>query len=334
MKPKRLRAMKIDAHAHFIPKEAVKKLGELGVEIVRLGDDVYQLKIGEQRVGPLPMGAFDVEARLRHMDQSGIDVNILSPTHHLFMYKRDVEVARRAARIQNEAIAEAVKKAPDRFVGNAAIPLQDAGAAVEELEYAVDKLGLRGVEIGTNVAGKNLDSSELYPVYEKAQDLGLPIFVHPNDIMSPDRHKRYYSHIVVGTLAETTLAIASVMYGGVLDRFPRLRFVFSHGGAAFPYQLGRLQRGAETRDEVKENMKRGRVEAYLDALYFDSVLFSKHALQYLVSIVPVDRVLLGTDYPFKMGDWDAAKLVESLEGLSSHEKDKILSANARRLYKL
>lgn len=324
--------MRIDVHSHLIPKETVRRLEGLGVSLSDAGGGRYSLRIGERSVGPLPPGALNTSDRIREMDRLGIDIQVVSPTHHLFMYRAEIGAARAAARVQNEGIAEAVKASGGRLLGNATLPLQDKEAALEELRYAVDVLGLSGIEIGTNIGGRNLDDESLYPIYERAEDLGMPIFIHPNDIMAPDRHKKYYSPIVVGTLAETTLAITSIVFGGILDRFPRLRLIFSHGGAAVPYQAGRLEHASRVREECR-GLKRS-VSEYLKTLYYDSVLFKREALEYLVREVSASQVLLGTDYPFNMGDPDAHRLVESLGGLSRGEREMILAENARRLYRL
>ncbi|MEM4303257.1 MAG: amidohydrolase family protein [Candidatus Caldarchaeum sp.] len=322
--------MRIDIHSHFVPRSAVQKLDDYGVAVVDAGRGQHTLKIGESSVGPFTKGMFDVEDRIRELDELEIDVQVISPTHHLFMYRTDVKVGRVAARAQNEGIADAVKKAGGRLVGNATLPLQDPAAALEELRYAVDDLNLSGIEIGTNIVGRNLDDELLYPVWQRVEDLGLPVFVHPNEVMSPDRHRKYYSSIVVGTLAETTLAISSIIFGGVLDRFPRLKLIFAHGGGAVPFQAGRLEHASKVRQECK-GLNRNFME-YLKMIHYDSVLFMPEALEYLIRLFSVKNVLLGTDYPFNMGDFQSHRLVESLDSLTHEERAMILSENAKRLY--
>jgi len=317
----------IDVHSHILPKELVS---ELGLNVITFGE-LYKLKIGESVIGPLPSGFFQVDARLKDLDRFGLDMQVVSVTHHLFNYREDIEVARKMVRKQNEAIAKLCKLHKDKFIGNATLPLQDPKFAIDEIEYAYYTLELKGVEIGTNVAGKNLDSEELFPVYEKLEELQLPILVHPNDIVGADRMKKYYLPIVVGTLVETTIAIASVIFGGVLEKFPNLKFIFCHGGGAVPYQLGRLERALEAREECKGKIK-GEVKDYFRKLYFDTVLFSEDSLKFLIQRVGSEKLVLGTDYPFDMGDWFSLSRIGRLS-LSKQDYDLIVRENARKLYK-
>jgi aminocarboxymuconate-semialdehyde decarboxylase len=316
----------IDIHSHILPKELVS---ELGLDVISSGN-LYKLKMDERVIGPLPLSFFQIDARLKDLESFGIEKQVISVSHHFFYYRENIDAARKAVRKQNEAIAKLCKLHKDRFIGNAALPLQDPKSAVEELEYAYYTLELKGVEIGTNVAGKNLDSEELFSVYEKLEELQLPILVHPNDMLGADRMKKYYLPIVVGTLAETTIAIASVIFGGVLERFPDLKFIFCHGGGAAPYHLGRLERALEVREECKGNIK-GKVKDYFRKLYFDTVLFSEDALKFLIQIVGSEKVVLGTDYPFEMGDWAALSKIDKLS-LPKRDYDLIVLENARKLY--
>jgi len=318
----------IDVHSHMLPKELIS---ELGLEVNRVGD-LYRLKMGERVIGPISPGFFQTDERLKELDLLGIDMQIISVTHHLFYYRENKDIARKVARKQNDAIAKVCKLHSDRFVGNATLPLQDPKYAIEELERAYYTLELKGVEIGTNVAGKNLDSEELFPLYEELEELQLPILVHPNDVLGADRMGRYYLPIVVGTLLETTIAIASVIFGGVLEEFPNLRFVFCHGGGAVPYQLGRLERALETREECKGRIK-GRIEDYFRKLYFDTILFNEDSLKFLIHLVGSEKVLFGTDYPFDMGDWSSLSKISKLP-ITKQDHDRIVLENARRLYKL
>jgi aminocarboxymuconate-semialdehyde decarboxylase len=312
----------------MLPK---KLMSELGIELTKSGD-LYKFKVGERAVGPLPMGFFDAEARLKELDKLGIDTQVVSVTHHLFMYKEDKEVARKVARKQNEAIADLCKSYGDRFIGNGTLPLQDPKSAVEELEHAYYTLELKGVEIGTNVAGKNLDSEELFPVYEKLEELQMPILVHPNDIVGMERLRKYYLPIVVGTLMETSIAIACVIFGGVLERFPNLKYIFCHGGGAIPYQLERLEWALEVRDECKGRIT-GKVKDHFKKLYFDTILFSEGSLKFMIDVIGSERAVFGTDYPFNMGDWHSLSRIGKL-GLSDQDYRRIALENAKSLYKL
>ncbi|MCS7143390.1 MAG: amidohydrolase [Aigarchaeota archaeon] len=321
----------MDVHSHFVPDTITSRLDLIKGTMMKVGDKIA-IKYDEVMIGPLPPSGFDLSARLREMDSLGTDVQVASPVHQLFMYKSELKVAKTICRAYNEGLSDVVKRSKGRLVGNAIIPLQDPQSSVEELEYAIMSLGHRGVEIGTNVAGKNLDDESLHRFYKKVEELGVPIFVHPNDILCPERHRKYYSPIVVGTLAETNLAILSVVFGGVLDAFPGLRFIFSHGGGGIPYQVGRLEHASKVRKEIG-GLKR-RVLDYLRSVYYDSVVFNRETLELLVRVVTPSRVVLGTDYPFDMGDFESHKVIEASDQLSDEEKRKILSGNATELYRI
>ena len=325
--------MNVDVHAHIIPKEVIGQLGDLGPEIVASTSGASLLRIGESKVGPLPEGAYSLKHRIRYLDEKNIDVQSISVTHHLFLYRMSVKEAKKIARIQNDGIAKAVREYPDRLIGNATLPLQDIDESLQELERVVHDSEIRGIEIGTNIGGKNLDDKALWPFYEKAQDYDLPIFVHPNDILAPERMRRYYSPIVLGTLMETPLAISSIRFGGVLENFPKLKFLFSHGGGIMPYQIGRLQKGLEVRSECREVINKP-IDKYFQKMYFDTILFHKQALEFLISFVGADKLMMGTDYPFNMGDPDPLKTLSNVETLSKNDRQKIQGDNAAKLFKI
>lgn len=320
----------IDVHSHMLPDSSIQ---ELAGEIVPIGNgSLYNIKVLGKSVAPMPKGFFDLEARKRELADMGVDGQIISPTHHLFMYSAKVEEAEKSARIQNNGIGNVCRQEPDRFFGNATLPMQDSSASVKEMERAYSDLGMKGIEIGTNIAGKNLDDESLYPVYEKAQELDMPIFVHPNDFLGPERLKKYYMGIVVGTLAETTVAVTSMVFGGVFNRFPKLKMIFCHGGGAIPYQVGRLKHAVSIRDEL--NGSNIDVDKALKNVFFDSVVFDAEALKFLVGKTGADNVLLGTDYPFNMGNWHTAKDLEKHSEISASAKEQIFIGNTRKLYRL
>lgn len=320
----------IDVHSHMLPEASIN---ELSGEIHPLGNGgLYKINALGKTVAPMTKGFFDLEARKKEIADMGVDGQIISPTHHLFMYAADAKTAVRSAQVQNNGISAICKQEPDRFFGNATLPLQDQKAAVAEIERAYSDLGMKGIEIGTNIAGKNLDDESLHPVYEKASELGMPIFVHPNDFLGGDRLSKYYMGIVVGTLAETTVAVTSMIFGGIFNKFPKLKMVFCHGGGAIPYQAGRLKHAVNIRDELKgSNVD---VDKALKNIYFDTVVFDDPSLQFLVEKTGAENVLLGTDYPFNMGNWDSAKALDNHKGIDQATKNKIFIENTKSLYRL
>jgi aminocarboxymuconate-semialdehyde decarboxylase len=278
-------------------------------------------------------GFGDVEGRLRAMDEAGVDVQVVSVTPGNFCYDAPAEAGAVISAAQNDAIAGMVGGHPDRFVGCATVPLQDPEAAVAELNRCVRDLGFTGVEIGTNVAGRNLDSPELMPFYAEAERLGTPILVHPVNNAGADRMGGYYLGNIVGNPAETTVAIGCVVFGGVLERFKKLVFCWSHGGGFWPYQVGRFDHGYEVRPEPRANIS-APPSTYASRMYYDTITHSEAALGYLVSSMGAGNVLYGTDFPWDMGDYDAIPLIRATKTIKRGDKAKILGETSASLFRI
>ena len=318
----------IDVHSHMVTE---KSIGLLAGEILPAKTQgLYAVKALGKTIAPMPRGFFDLQARKSEIAGLGIEAQIVSPTHHLFGYTSSPSEAEKSARIQNDGISEVCRQEPEIFFGNATLPLQDAAASLRELDRAYSSLNMRGIEIGTNIGGKNLDDESLYPVYEKVQDLGIPIFVHPNDFLAKERFERYYMGIVVGTIAETTIAVTSTVFGGVFKKFPKLKMIFCHGGGAIPYQAGRLGRAVAVRDELSGSGVN--VRKALENVYFDTVLFDNLSLEFMIDQIGARNVVFGTDYPFNMGNWTSAKMIKEDPKLDLDTKNTILVENSRALY--
>jgi len=267
------------------------------------------------------------ELRIGEMDKAHIDIQVISIIVPFVQYDIDPKLGIGYSRIQNNAIAEVVRAHPNRFVGLATVPLQDPSAAANELERTMKELDMKGVEIGTGVNGKNLDWPELWPFYAKAQELDAFILVHPGTFPEVEQMKKHSLRNLIGFPCETSLAIASLIFGGVLEAFPRLKFCFAHAGGFAPYQRGRLEHGYHVREECREIISKPPSE-YFKLLYFDTITHYKPALEYLIKTVGVDKVLLGSDYPFDVADPDPIKSVSRLDVISTVEKQRIWGENA------
>ena len=329
--------MTVDVHAHVVPEELLAALrqgdGRFGVRIVRDGQGGEQIDLdGRFRTRPVLPGLVELAPRLRAMDETGVRRQAVSGWMDLSAYEMDAGQAAGFIRLQNDTIANLVKQHPDRFVGLCSAPLQDGERATTELERAMQQLGFRGVEIGTNVAGWNLDVMSLEPFWAAAESLGAFIFIHPFntlDTVTP-RLRSYYFSNLIGNPLDTTIAAASLMFGGVFERHPNIKICLAHGGGYLPYQVGRLEHGFNVRREAKVRIQRPPSE-YFKLLYFDSLTHSPESLEFLVDRVGADRVMLGSDYPFDMASDEPVKAVESLPGLSKDARDAILFGNAQRL---
>ncbi len=265
------------------------------------------------------------EKRITDMDALGIDVQVISIANHV--NPPYLDLSPEVSITNNNLISEIVKAHPDRFVGLATLSLQEAEAAADELERTMKTLGFKGAEIGTNVTGKNLDTQELWPFYERAEKLGAFIFVHPTNVQGIERMQKYHLANLVGNPSATTLALASIIFGGVLESFPKLMFCFAHAGGFAPYQRGRFEHGYQVRKECKEKISKPPSE-YFKLLYFDTVAHSEPALTYLIKSVGSDHVLLGSDYPADMADFDPVSSVKSLKEISDDDKRRIIGENA------
>jgi aminocarboxymuconate-semialdehyde decarboxylase len=328
----------VDMHAHVFTAEALagidgkhrKYAPQLKVEAGK-----HVIVTGDRSSGLMPFmpGFGDVPGRLAAMDAAGVDVQVVSVTPGNFCYDAPVAAGAAIASEQNDAIATMVRGNPDRFVGCATVPLQDPEAAAGELDRCVRDLGFTSVEIGTNVAGKNLDSPELAPFYAAAERLGAPIFVHPINNAGADRMGRYYLGNIVGNPAETTIAIGSVVFGGVLDRYPRLVFCWSHGGGFWPYQVGRFDHGYEMRPEPKANISKP-PSRYASRMYYDTITHSEAALGYLVSSMGAGNVVYGTDFPWDMGDYTSIPMIKATKTIKAGDKSKVLSGTSARLFRV
>jgi aminocarboxymuconate-semialdehyde decarboxylase len=322
----------IDSHTHILTEEAMRLLAKQSPKVAPVlkgrGTPQATLEIDGRVVqDPMPSEIWDVDLRLRDMDANDVDVQVLSPTVFTFFYGQEPALALACAAIQNEEIAAVVKRKPDRFIGLGSVPLQAPEQAADELRRSMTKLGLRGAMIGTNVNGHNLDDPMLAPFWTAAEELSAFLFIHPHGGAFGERLDSYYMKNFVGLPFDTTIAAACLVFGGVLERHPRLKICLSHGGGFVPYQAGRFQHAYDVRPEAKVNLPNG-PSASIGRLYYDTILHSKSALEFLVSEAGADRVLLGSDYPFDMGNLDCVARVRAAS-IDPASRDLILGGYAK-----
>ena len=332
--------MAIDVHAHHIPSSVMQRLqqreADCGVEIAASGPEGPQLRLGQGSAPgrPIIKELLDLADRENKLKEQNLQHQILSTWLDIVGYNLPVEQGCRWSRLLNRCLAEELKqhKPERRFTGIATVPLQSGERAAEELEFAVKECGMLGVTIGTHVNGKNLDDPSLRPFWRMAEKLKTPIIIHPFFPLGVERLGSYFLTHIVGLTAETTLAAASLYCGGVIDQFPDLKIVLCHGGGFFPYQVGRLERGREIRDDIKKATRRMAREA-LGWFYYDTILFDPKILEFLISEAGADHVLLGSDCPFGIGDPDPTRIV-SQTGIAGSDKEMILSGNALQLFQI
>ncbi len=319
----------IDVHSHVISPELLATLKRdgtrYGVELVE-GQPSVAILAGGERTKPIQRELSDVASRLEVMDRQGVDVQVLSTWIDFSGYQMPVRDAAAFSRLQNETIAELVQSAPTRYVGSATVPLQDPSTAVEVLREAVERHGFRAMQIATQVGERGLDEPDFEPFWQAAEDLGVLVLVHPHGVETPPPFKPYFLWNIVGNPVLTTTALVRLVYGGVIERHPRLKVSFAHGGGLLPYQIGRVQRGYQVRPETRA---RGLTLDPLDSLrrcYFDTVMNSPKPLAYLADLVGADRLLMGGDYPFEMGDPQPVRTVE--QAFVPEDVPRVLGGNA------
>ncbi len=327
--------MTFDVHAHCIPDAFLRLLraeGEdLGIRVV--SDERGESAVIADRVKLAPFRPIlgDMETRLATMDATGIDVQFLSGWIDLTAYALPPDLAPRYARRFNEILASEAARHPDRFLALGTVPLQNPRAAAEELTHGVYELGMVGVQIATTVDETDLDQAGLDPFWEAAEALRCLVVIHPcNPLAGVDLSRNFLDNMV-GRPAESTIAVAHLLFSGILERYPELVVCVVHGGGFVPYQLGRMQRGFEAVSHLAaRNIDTGPTDL-ARRLYYDTVLHDPHALAFLVERMGADHVVVGTDYPFEMGDPDPLATVGAIPGLTDEQRKMISEGNVARI---
>ena len=320
----------VDIHTHILPRDLPDFHERFGYgDFVSVVHDDYGATMfqGGDLFRRIDRRAYDVDIRLRACDEDGVDVQVLSTVPVMFSYWAEPQHAAEVAAFLNEDIAATVSSHPDRFVGLGTVPLQDTDLAIAELERCVNELGLAGVEIGTHVLGLNLNAPQLFPVFEAAADLGAAVFVHPWEMMGMDDMLDYWLPWLVGMPAETSRAICSMIFGGVFERLPQLRVAFAHGGGSFPGTIDRIQHGFDVRPDLCAVDNRVPPRDYLGRFWVDSLVHNPRQLTYIASLFGNDRVCLGSDFPFVLGEAEPGSIVRAAE-LAPTEEAALLGGNA------
>jgi len=308
---------KLDIHTHILPKEWPDLAARYGyggwTQLEHTGPGCARLLRDGQSFREVAANCWDPATRLVECDQHGVGVQVLSTVPVMFSYWARPEHAHDLARLLNDHIAGVVAQAPHRFVGLGTVPLQDGERACQELERCVRELGFPGVQIGTHCEGRNLDDPALFPFLQAAERLGACLFVHPWDMLGGERLRKYWMPWLVGMPTETTVAIASLIFGGVLERLPRLRIAFAHGGGSFVGTFGRIAHGFEARPDLCAVANPRHPREYLGRFWCDALTHDAAALRQLIALIGASRVALGTDYPFPLGEDRPGALIESLD---------------------
>ncbi len=307
--------LSIDMHTHILPKhwpDLAQKYGYGG--FIRLDHQTSgnaRMMKDKQFFREIESDCWDPQVRLDKCDELGIDVQVLCTVPVMFSYWAKPEDTLDLSIFLNDHIAELVAKHPKRFIGLGTLPMQAPELAIQEMERMKNDLGLPGIQIGSHINDWEMNNENLFPIFEAAQDLDVAIMVHPWEMLGADRLKQYWMPWLVGMPAETCTAICNMIFGGVLEKFPKLRVLFAHGGGSFPGTLGRIVHGFNVRPDLCAIDNNKSPREYLDRIYVDSILHDSDMLNYVIKLLGADRIALGSDYPFPLGELEPGTLIKS-----------------------
>jgi len=323
------RILKLDIHTHIIPENMPNLREKYGYGgFVRLEHHkpcCARMMVDDRFFREIQDNCWDPDVRIKECNHHHVDVQVLSTIPVMFSYWAKPEHAYDLSKLLNDHIADIVHRYPTRFAGLGTIPMQDTDLAIKELERCM-KIGLRGIQIGSNINNTNLDSPSLYPIFEAAQDLGACVFVHPWEMLGTEKMPKYWLPWLVGMPAESSRAICSMIFGGVLERLPNLKVAFAHGGGSFPATIGRIEHGFQVRPDLCAVDNDVNPRDYLGKFYIDSLVHDPMMLDYIVKLIGAERIALGTDYPFPLGELEPGKLIESMP-FDNYTKERLLSGS-------
>jgi aminocarboxymuconate-semialdehyde decarboxylase len=325
----------IDTHAHYFPESYIKLIAEhgkrVGTTVTTDDKGITFIQVGlHLRTGPITRLFIDLDARIADMDRRGVGMHALSLTQPMVYWAYD-ELAAQLCRAFNDSIGAAHLAHPDRFIGFACLPFQNAQLALEELERAAKLPGVKGVYMATAVRDKELSDPSFFPVYERIAELGLPIFLHPM-MINNERLKQFYLINLCGNPFDTAIAASHLIFGGVLDAFPTLEVSLPHAGGVLPILRGRLDRGFYVRSECK-TIPRPPSE-YLKRFTYDTISYNEDLMDDLIKLVGIDRIMMGSDFCFDIAYEEPVKFVNGMKSLDDVQREKILWGNAARYLKL
>jgi aminocarboxymuconate-semialdehyde decarboxylase len=325
----------IDMHAHIAPAAACHlPEGQTWHGFTRQEINGRQFLVqGNKRQWLHPAYSLTADERIAYMESVNIDMQVLTTWVGMYNYDLPGEVGAGIARECNDYVAELTRSHPDRFVGMATLPMQDVSAAIAELERSVNDLGLKGAQIADHINNRTPDHEEFLPFWAAVEELGALILFHQegeDTVVMPRDTKGWGIDNSIGNPTERVITFGTLVFGGVLDRFPDLKICLSHGGGYTSFGAGRLDRGWQVRSEARA-LGAGVPSTYLNKIYYDSITHSEDALRYLIDAVGIDRVFLGSDYPYDMGIDSPAEWVNGMESLTQDEKDAILWKNLERV---
>lgn len=323
----------LDIHTHILPEHIPNYFQKFGY-----GDFIHlehhcpgcaRMIKGDKVFRVIEQNCWDPEARLKDMDETEVDMQVISTVPVLFNYWAKPAHGLETARFFNDHIAQSAAERPDRFIGIGTVPLQDVDMAIREMERCIQELKMPGLEIGSNINQRNLSDPAFFPFWEAAEELGCALFVHPWEVMGGKEIERYWLPWLVGMPAETARAISSMIFGGVFEKFPGLRVAFAHGGGSFPFTIGRIAHGFDVRPDLCAIDNDKNPKNYLGQFWIDALVHDANALRYCMNVIGEDKICMGSDYPFPLGEHRPGALIKSMD-LSGQQKKQLLWDNGMR----
>ncbi|RYY69378.1 MAG: amidohydrolase [Chitinophagaceae bacterium] len=322
--------MKIDIHTHIMPDKMPNWVQKFGYgEFIHL--EHYNCKAcmmkGDKLFREVEQNCFDVTLRKKEMDETAVSIQVLSTIPVLFNYWAKPKDGLETSRFFNDHMAESVAKDPDRFIAIGTVPMQDIDLAIKEMERCVFELKMPGFEIGSNINGVNLGDAKFFPFYKRAEELGCSLFIHPWEMMGEGQMQKYWLPWLVGMPAETSRAICSMIFGGVMEKFPTLKLAFAHGGGSFPGTIGRIEHGFNVRPDLVAMDNAINPRNYIGKFWIDGLVHDEQAMRFIIDVMGEDKICMGSDYPFPLGEQHPGKLIESMN-FNETLTEKLLYRNA------
>ncbi len=306
----------LDIHTHIMPERIPNWFKKFGYgEFIHLEHHkpcCARMIKGDKVFREVEQNCWDASVRLKEMDETDVTMQVLSTIPVLFNYWAKPEHGLETSRFFNDHIAQSAAEKPERFIGIGTVPLQDIGLSIKEMERCVKELRMPGLEIGSNINGKNLSDPSFLPFWQAAEEVGCAIFVHPWEMMGENDMQKYWLPWLVGMPAETARAIASMIFGGVFEKFPKLRVAFAHAGGSFPFTIGRIQHGFDVRPDLCAIDNAVPPRDYLGKFWIDALVHDPKALSYVVDVMGADKVCMGSDYPFPLGEHRPGALIKGV----------------------
>ena len=324
--------LKIDLHTHILPErwpDLRERYGYGGwIRLEHHAPCCARMMMDETFFREVESNCWDPSTRTRECDATGVHVQVLSTVPVMFGYWAKPRDTLDLSRLLNDHIADVCRAHPRRFIGLGTVPLQAPDLAIQELERCTRDLGMAGIQIGSHVNAWNLNEPALFDVFAACAELGAAVFVHPWDMMGKDEMKQYWLPWLVGMPAETSRALCSVIFGGILERLPNLRIAFAHGGGSFPATVGRVEHGFNVRPDLCAVDNAVNPRAYLGRFYVDSLVHDPEAMRLLLRVIGADRIALGSDYPFPLGEHVPGSIVLGMDDIDEPTKRRILAGTA------